>query len=100
MSSSLDLPSSPDFSFMDENNNRMLSSAYKVIHNCEAWNIISNFKEESFMFTQNEEILNIMQKVADDYTLHSGSSIGYTMRQIQYIAKNGFTNYKNNYTRI
>jgi hypothetical protein len=97
MSYSRDLPSSPDFSFMDQTSNHMLSSAYQVIHKCEAWHILANFKGESFVFTKDKQIQNIMQQVSHAYPGHSGSSMGITMRQIEFIAKNGFTIFKNEY---
>jgi hypothetical protein len=93
-----DLPSTPDFSFMDEHSCEMVFSAYRVIHQLEGWHILANFTEESFMFSQNPNVSRLMDAVAAAYSSgHSGSSMGFTMRQLEYIANNGFSNYKNRY---
>jgi hypothetical protein len=93
-----DLPSTPDFSFMEQHSREMLSSAYSVIHQMEGWHILANFDEESFMFARNPNVSRLMDAVAAAYSGgHSGSSISFTMRQLEYISNNGFSNFKNAY---
>jgi len=86
-------PTNPDWSFAGQDT-YMLSSAYHVIHQNEGWTLLRNFQGESFMFSRNPRITNLMTKVNNAYGGgHSGSSIGYTMRNMEYIAKNGFDEY-------
>jgi hypothetical protein len=88
--SNITYPSSPNWSFAKEDA-PMLSSAYNVIKKNEAWNILKNFDEESFMFAKGKDVNNLMNKINDDYDGgHSGGSMGYTMRIMQYIANYGF----------
>jgi hypothetical protein len=89
----INYPSNPDWSFAKQDNS-ILSSAYNVIQQNEAWNLLRNFKEESFMFSRDIVINNLMTKINNAYGGgHSGSSMGYTMRQMEYIANNGFDAY-------
>jgi hypothetical protein len=86
-------PTNPDWSFAGQDT-YMLSSAYKIIQGNEAWNLLRNFQGESFMFSRNPRIKNLMDDINDAYGGgHSGSSIGTTMRNMEYIAKNGFDEY-------
>jgi hypothetical protein len=95
----LDFPASPDFSFMKSSNPEMISG-YSVVHNNEAWNLLSNFKGECFQFTDDPKISTLMDKINDAYEGgHSGGSIGCLMRKLEYIAKNGFSKYKQEYIR-
>jgi hypothetical protein len=99
MNANLPLPPrapSPDFSFMGSDKN-IIESAYKVIQQNEAWDLIANFKEKSFMFSKDPTIINIMDKVNEAYGGgHSGASIGMTMRWLEFIAKNGYDVFKSN----
>ena len=91
-----DYPICPDFEFLTSKSTReMVKSAYKVIANAEGWRLLSNFRGESFMFTSDSRLNDIMDKVNIEYGGgHSGSSIGITMRHMEYIAKNGFNCYR------
>jgi len=54
--------------------------------------------QESYMFSNNRQILDIMYKVQDAYGGgHSGSSIGLTMRIVDRIAKRGLAEYQKQY---
>ena len=89
----INYPSSPDWSFAG-NDEMCLSSAYNVIQQSESWTLLINFKEESFMFSKDPAIINLMTKVDNAYNNnHSGASMGCTMRVMEYIAKNGFNAY-------
>lgn len=94
----LDFPASPDLSFMKSPDSAFISG-YSVVNNNEAWKLLSNFKGDSFMFTKEPEIVSLMDKINDAYGGHSGASIGCLMRQLEYIANNGFSKYKQEYIR-
>jgi len=91
-------PINPDFSWIQSENDRvMIKSAYQAVSNLEGWDKLSTF-QQSFMFTKDQEIIKICDKVNELYGQgHSGSSMAYTMRVMQYIAKNGFDMYRNNH---
>ena len=59
-------------------------------------------KDCGFMFTPKEtkppKLLEIERKICDAYSGHSGSSFGWTMRQLESISKNGWDNYVKLYT--
>ena len=89
----INYPSNPDWSFVGQDMS-LLSSAYNVIQQNEAWNLLINFKGESFMWSYDPNILKLMTKINHAYGGgHSGSSIEYTMRVMEYIANNGFDAY-------
>jgi hypothetical protein len=93
-------PSNPSFEFIQsESYKKMVSSAYKVVHNLEKWDFLKEFEPEDtgFMFSNNQTAISIMNHVDEDYQGHSGGTIGLTMRVIQYIAKNGYNEYKKKY---
>jgi hypothetical protein len=84
---------SGDFSFLKSINDiMMLTDAYKAVSQTESWDLL---KEEpgdgGFMFS-NDPRMNTLNS-AIKYTGHSGGSYGYTMRHMQYIARNGWTAY-------
>ena len=86
-------PSNPDWSFAGEDKS-ILSSAYNVIQQTEAWGLLRNFKEKSFVWSYDPNILNLMTKINNAYGGgHSGGSMGCTMRQMEYIANNGFDSF-------
>ena len=70
-----------------------LEEAYKAIESVGAWAFMAEDPGEGgFMFSKNpmlEEINKAMKDVG-----HSGSSYGWTMRQMQYIARHGLEAYK------
>lgn len=88
---------------MDENNRfknlgldswdaEMLNDAYGAITATDSWDKMKNFNGESFMFNSEPWISNIL--TAMQYrNNHSGASYGWTMRQMEYIAKNGWEAY-------
>ena len=96
MSSYTDLPSNPDFSFILSQHSRdMIESGYRATVLCEGWNILRDFSGESFMFSRDPQVCKLMKKVSEGYGgNHSGTSMGYTMRQLEYIAKNGFARFE------
>ena len=93
----IDLPVDADFTFISDINIRnMVKSGYRSIMRTESWNIIREFKDESFMFNDNPSIRNIINTVSEDFDgAHSGYSIGITMRILERISHLGFKPLKN-----
>jgi hypothetical protein len=72
----------------------MLSNAWQAITMTETWNFVRE-PIESFMMSNDNRIWIITAKMGElGYNGHSGCSFGWTMRQMQYIARNGEENYK------
>lgn len=94
-----DRPTNPDFSFMSVESSNLLARAYRVINQEEGWSILASFSGESFMFSRNPQVGRLTTAIAGDYNGHSGFSMGWTMRQLEHIAKNGFTSYKTTFRR-
>jgi len=66
-----------------------LVNAFQAITQTETWGFMKK-DCDSFMFSKDPLISVISDKmIALGYGLHSGSSFGCTMRDMQYIAKNG-----------
>jgi len=83
----------------DEHSRMMLSNAYNAITKADCWHYMKK-EIESYMFATDPEIWKITKAMADlGYSGHSGSSFGYTMREIQYIAQNGFNKWKEEYIK-
>lgn len=79
------------FQDCDEQDRKMFLSAYNTITQMEMWDFIKNYEPPEttgFMFDRNPTILSILDKIAENYNYnHSGSSIAFTMRKMQEIAK-------------
>lgn len=72
----------------------MLQNAYEAITLTETWDFVRK-DTESFMISNSPEIKIITKKMFElGYCGHSGCSFGWTMRQMQFIAKNGEQEYK------
>ena len=98
--SPVDIPTNPNFDFIsDTHSRRMISSAYNVIQNIGEWDFIRRYNPTSYMMDRNEQINAIKNSIEEDYQGHSGSSMACTMRIIQFIAKNGFEEFKRDYVR-
>lgn len=77
----------------DKNSREMLVNAWNAINQLELWNYMRR-ETYSYMFRDDEEILKITLKMEElGYNGHSGFSFGWTMRQMQYIAKYGEETY-------
>lgn len=86
------------FLYIKYNHNReMLVNAWNAITELELWDYMKK-NTDSYMFSNDKEILIIIKKMEElGYIGHSGYTFGWTMRQIQYIAKNGEENYRDKY---
>jgi hypothetical protein len=79
-----------EFKYINSKHSRnMLQNAYQAINQTETWNFVKK-DIESFSFSNTPEINRISDKMTElGYYGHSGVSFGWTMRQMQFIAKNG-----------
>ena len=86
------------FKFVNNLNTReILVNAYQAIQLTEMWNFMKK-DITTYMWGKNPEITNILNKMSDlGYGGHSGSSFGWTMRQMQYIAQHGEDDFMDTY---
>jgi hypothetical protein len=71
----------------------MLVNAWNAITQLELWNYMRR-ETYSYMLSNDKEIWIITRKMEElGYNGHSGCSFGWTMRQMQYIAKHGEEKY-------
>lgn len=74
----------------DEHNRFMLKNAHQAITLTEQWGFMRTFSDPSFMFSDSSAVSRIMGKMSQlGYDGHSGCSFGWTMRQMEFLAKNG-----------
>lgn len=74
----------------DEHSRFMLKNAHQAITLTEHWQFMKTFSEQSFMFSDSSAVSTIMSKMSQlGYDGHSGGSFGWTMRQMEFLAKNG-----------
>ena len=92
-----------EFEFVDNYSREYLVSAHKIVTRLELWNWLRNFTPEKgngFMFTRDvPELDRLNEEMYKDPVSsgHSGSSYGITMRNMEYIAKNGYNAFKNHF---
>lgn len=75
-----------------KNDAMMLEDADKAITECGLWDWLRDYTPEDgkgFMFSEHPNLTRINN--AMKYGGHSGSSYGWTMRNMEYIAKHGWT---------
>lgn len=81
----------------------MISSTYDVISRLKKWNILYNFipdPNKGIVWTDNAEIKLLMNQIDTETSSgHSGSSMGFTMRNIHFIAKYGYHEFRNEWCR-
>ena len=88
-------PISPSFEFIIDGNARdLFSKAYYTIQRLEAWEKLRSYmvdEDRGFIFSESEEINEIMNEIANDNSNHSGCTMGITMRTMHFIAQFGWT---------
>ena len=91
------------FSFVKDLHDRALFvSAFNAISECELWYWFKAFDSSSnFMFSTSLELDMLHDVLRKDpiNSNHSGGSFAFMMRQMEYIAKNGYENYKSDYLK-
>ena len=73
----------------------MLADAYQAITACDLWDWMRVFRPkdgEGFMFANHPNLDRINEEMK--YQGHSGASYGWTMRQMESIAKRGWDEHK------
>ena len=87
-----------DFNFVKDLQTRaFLVSAFNAVSECELWPWFKCFdSSNSFMFSTGPEMTKFQTVLFKDpiNNYHSGTSYGCVLREIEYIAKNGYEKYK------
>lgn len=93
------------FEFVSEWSRPYLKSAHKAVTRCELWNWLQVYKPEEdkgFMFTRDVlELDRLNKELMKDPVNggHSGSSYACVMRNMEFIAKNGYEEFKAGYNK-
>jgi hypothetical protein len=75
----------------------MLQNAWTAINQLDLWEYMKR-PTDSYMMSSDPEINIITKKMEDlGYNGHSGSSFGWTMRQMQHIAQHGEDDFMDTY---
>ena len=77
---------------LDRIDAEMLYDAYQAITVTGSWDAMKNFNGDSFMFSREPFIANIMNAM-EWRDRHSGASFGCTLRIMEFIAKHGWDAY-------
>jgi len=88
-----------EFEFLCKHDREMLKNAHWAITQCDLWDWLKDFevnKKEGFLFAQTPELKRIKTKmfeqdIAQD---HSGASYAFTMQSMDFIAKNGYEEFR------
>jgi hypothetical protein len=89
---SYQMQSSDFLEIKDESSRFMLENAYNAITLSEGWDFMRTFNDNQngFMFSDNPMTGKIMSKMEElGYSGHSGFSFGWTMRNMEFLAKHG-----------
>ena len=83
-----------DFSFLrDETSRRYANDTYQAVTKAEAWDLLKEDPGDGgFMFSADKRY-KVIQAKMEFGGEHSGSSYGWSMRQVQYIAQHGWNAY-------
>jgi len=82
------------FNYVSEWARPMLQNAYQAIQLTEMWDFMKK-DINTYMWGRDPEIKIIYNKISElGYNDHSGSSIAWSMREMQFIAQNGLEAYK------
>lgn len=91
---------SGEFKYISNYHDRvMMTNAWQAITLTETWDFVKQ-DIDSFMFSWEPQISIISKKMEElGYNGHSGSSFGWVMRNMQYIAKHGETKFHEEYLK-
>ena len=91
------------FAFItDRQTQCFLLSAHRSISICELWDWLRLYDPiHGFMFDKSAECQQIREQMKTDdiNETHSGSSYAHILREMQYIAKNGYPQYSQEYIK-
>jgi hypothetical protein len=95
---STDLPTTPDFSFIQGRGASIMKSVYNLMcQNPNYWDIIFNNGENFSIYSTNKNMIELMRLINDNCpykTDESGIKKTWVMRQLTLIIFNGFAKYK------
>lgn len=83
-----------DFNNLPTQDQQMIRSAYNTVCTMEKKEFLKNYDppiDRGFMWDDNNTVIQIMNKINYDNDCHSGASLAYTMRWLQYLIKNDIT---------
>lgn len=82
---------SDDFNWVEDLTTRnMLMNAYYAICNVNAWDWIKSFGDDSFMWSSDPKIKEIVSSMESlGYDDHTGFTFDWTMRQMKLLVKKG-----------
>lgn len=95
-----------NFNFITDSHTRdLVSNGYVAVTELELWDWMRTFtpaQNEGFMWSSHPNINKIVKKMESlpNPPGHSGSSFAFTMRALEYIAKNGIDSYKRQYPQM
>ena len=91
---------SGEFKYISSYNDRvMMTNAWQAITLTETWDFVKQ-DIDSFMFSLEPQISIISKKMEElGYNGHSGSSFGWVMRNMQYIAQHGEAKFREEYLK-
>lgn len=93
------------FEFVSQWSRPYLKSAHQAVSRCELWNWLQKYEPEEgkgFMFAQNVPELDRLNKELMKDPVnggHSGSSYACIIRNMEFIAKNGYQEFKAGYNK-
>ena len=100
----IDLPKEVDFSFiLDRMSRELAKTSYNSVTALNMWDFFQEFQPEEgkgFMFSSHPKLTELENYIESKYNMgHSGASWGWSMRIIQFIAKNGITKYRQTFSQ-
>jgi hypothetical protein len=74
----------------------MVSNGYTAVTQLGLWDWLRTSNTDTFMFFSHPNVIKIGNKMESlpDSPGHSGNSFGFTMRNLEYIAKHGLEEYE------
>jgi len=72
----------------------MITHGYKICSDLNLWDKLANFTDYPHLFSNDENIQKLIHGIKG-----SGQSIGWTLRQLDYISKNGYQKFKEGYEK-
>lgn len=105
MSPSINM-SNTSFDFISDLHTRsLISNGYSAVTQLELWDWMKEFtpaESDGFMWTNHPNVYRICEKMESlpNPPGHSGSSFAFTMRILEFIAKNGLDEYKKGFPQI
>jgi hypothetical protein len=83
-------------SSMDDHSKQMLLPAIDAVNYLEAWSELSSYSppnDKGFSWSEDSIVKRVRNEICKRDDSHSGGSMAWTMRAIEYIAKKGVDSY-------